>query len=87
MSSQDYGNIDEKYDKTVSFLCGLERFGILLGLENITRLLEQLGNPHRAFPVVHVAGSNGKGSTSSFIYGILPRGRVRNGSLYLTSPE
>ena len=49
---------DEKYDETVRFLCSLERFGILLGLENITNLLEKLGNPQKRFPVIHVAGSN-----------------------------
>ncbi len=85
MSSQHSRTIEEKYDETVRFLCGLERFGILLGLGNITRLLEQLGNPQKTFPVVHVAGSNGKGSTSSFIYGILSEAGYKT-ALY-TSPH
>jgi dihydrofolate synthase / folylpolyglutamate synthase len=85
VSSQHLRNIEEKYDEIVRFLYGLERFGILLGLENITRLLEQLGNPHREFPVVHVAGSNGKGSTSSLIYGILREAGYKT-ALY-TSPH
>lgn len=76
---------NEKYDETVSFLCSLERFGILLGLDNITNLLAKLGNPQKGFPVVHVAGSNGKGSTSAFMYGIL-RAAGLKAALY-TSPH
>lgn len=52
----------------------LDRLGSLspgadiLGLERITRLLERLGDPHRALPpVFHVAGTNGKGSTCAFL--------------------
>src|SRR5271166_2196770 len=40
-------------------------------LENITILLERLGRPDRAFPVVHIAGTNGKGSTAAFLEAIL----------------
>ncbi|MBI5248134.1 MAG: bifunctional folylpolyglutamate synthase/dihydrofolate synthase [Desulfomonile tiedjei] len=61
----------EEYDEAISFMYGLERFGILLGLDNIGSLLNQLGNPEKKFPSVHVAGSNGKGSTSSFVYTVL----------------
>ncbi|EQB30312.1 bifunctional folylpolyglutamate synthase/dihydrofolate synthase [Sphingobium ummariense] len=40
----------------------------ILGLERITRLLDRLGDPHRALPpVFHVAGTNGKGSTCAFL--------------------
>lgn len=40
----------------------------ILGLDRITRLLDRLGNPHRALPpVFHVAGTNGKGSTCAFL--------------------
>jgi dihydrofolate synthase/folylpolyglutamate synthase len=85
MASSSLRHVDNKYDETVRFLCSLERFGILLGLENITNLLEKLGNPQKSFPVVHVAGSNGKGSTSAFIYGIL-RAAGLKAALY-TSPH
>ncbi len=63
--------VDSEYDDIYAFLCGMERFGILLGLENITRLLGQIGDPQKRFPVVHVTGSNGKGSTSAMVSGIL----------------
>ena len=40
----------------------------VLGLERITKLLERLGNPHHALPpVFHIAGTNGKGSTTAFL--------------------
>ena len=78
-------SLEDKYNETVEFLYSLEKFGILLGLENITSLLEQLGNPQNKFPTIHIAGSNGKGSTSSYIYGIL-RSAGYNGALY-TSPH
>jgi len=75
----------DEYEETVSFLCSLERFGILLGLENITSLLEKIGNPQKKFPVVHVAGSNGKGSTASFIAGMARSAGLKT-ALY-TSPH
>ena len=77
--------VEEEYDDTIKFLYGLERFGILLGLENITNLLEKIGNPQFRVPVVHVAGSNGKGSTSSFVHRILQEAGLTS-ALY-TSPH
>jgi dihydrofolate synthase / folylpolyglutamate synthase len=56
-----------------------------LGLERITRLLDALGAPHRACKFVHVAGTNGKGSTCAMIEAGLRAGGVRTG-LY-TSPH
>jgi dihydrofolate synthase/folylpolyglutamate synthase len=85
MSSSRDQALESRYNETISFLYSLERFGILLGLENITSLLEQLGNPQKSFPVVHVAGSNGKGSTSAFIFGVLREAGYK-AALY-TSPH
>jgi dihydrofolate synthase/folylpolyglutamate synthase len=48
-------------------------------LENITTLLERLGRPERAFPCVHIAGTNGKGSTAAFIESILRHAGFRTG--------
>ena len=84
LSSRDRA-LEENYEETVKFLCGLERFGILLGLENIGLLLAQLGSPQKAFPAIHVAGSNGKGSTASFIFNILREAGYK-AALY-TSPH
>ena len=55
------------------FLFTLSRFGIKLGLGPTIALAESLGNPQDSFKSVHVAGSNGKGSTTTLIYRILKR--------------
>jgi dihydrofolate synthase/folylpolyglutamate synthase len=55
------------------------------GLENITILAEALGNPHRTAPCVHIAGTNGKGSTAAMLESILRTAGFRTG-LY-TSPH
>jgi dihydrofolate synthase/folylpolyglutamate synthase len=49
------------------------------GLARVRGLLERLGNPHRAVPVVHVAGSKGKGSTVAFLSTILTTAGLRTG--------
>ena len=55
------------------------------GLENISILAEALGNPQRAAPCVHIAGTNGKGSTAAMLESILRAAGLRTG-LY-TSPH
>jgi dihydrofolate synthase / folylpolyglutamate synthase len=55
------------------------------GLDNITILAHALGNPHRAAPCVHIAGTNGKGSTAAMLESILRAAGLRTG-LY-TSPH
>jgi len=55
------------------------------GLENISTLAAALGNPHRAAPCVHIAGTNGKGSTAAMLESILRASGLRTG-LY-TSPH
>ena len=73
------------YRNSLEYLFGLQRFGIKLGLSNITALLGHLGNPHQGLPAVHIAGSNGKGSTAAFLTSILRKAGYRVG-LY-TSPH
>lgn len=68
-----------------SFLDGLGRFGWRLGLDNIGTLCSQLGNPQELFPAVHIAGTNGKGSTAALVERILRAAGYRTG-LY-TSPH
>jgi dihydrofolate synthase/folylpolyglutamate synthase len=74
-------NIEESLNKLFS----LHTFGIKLGLENIQNFLTHLGNPQKSLKTIHVAGSNGKGSTSSFIASILMENDCKVG-LY-TSPH
>jgi dihydrofolate synthase/folylpolyglutamate synthase len=66
-------------------LFSLQTFGIKLGLEPITTLLSELGDPHRTFPSIHVAGTNGKGSVCAMLASILRAHGLRVG-LY-TSPH
>jgi len=65
------------------YLESLTRFGVRLGLGRVRELLGALGNPHRAFPAVHVTGTNGKGSVSRMIASILEEAGYRTG-LYIS---
>ncbi len=67
------------------YLGRLQHFGIKLGLENVTTLCAALGNPQNRFLSVHVAGTNGKGSVSAMLAGIMRAHGLRTG-LY-TSPH
>lgn len=60
-------------------LFALERFGIKLGLENITRLCEALGHPERSFTSLHVGGTNGKGSVTAMTHASLLAAGLRAG--------
>ena len=57
--------------KTLEYLEKLRTLGSNYGLERTERLLELLGNPHKKLKLIHIAGTNGKGSTSSIIGEIL----------------
>ena len=48
-----------------------QRFGSILGLERMNSLLKLLGNPQDELKIIHVAGTNGKGSTCRYIYSLL----------------
>ena len=52
-------------------LFALHTFGMKLGLDNIKNFLDHIGNPQKKLKTIHVAGSNGKGSTSAFLSSIL----------------
>lgn len=73
------------YNEAIAFIENTYRFGSRPGLETITRLLDLMGNPYRGFKSVHVAGTNGKGSTSAYIASILKEAHFSVG-LY-TSPH
>ena len=57
--------------KVDSILKPYQRFGVNLGLDRIQQLLDKLGNPHQKIPIIHVAGTNGKGSVCAYISSIL----------------
>lgn len=62
-----------------------QRFGVHLGLERIQKLLADLGNPHHCVPVIHVAGTNGKGSVCAYLSAVLTEAGYRVGRY--TSPH
>lgn len=66
-------------------LFSLHRFGIRPGLERVSTLAALLGNPERNYPIIHVAGTNGKGSVCSMLAAIFASAGYRVG-LY-TSPH
>ena len=72
------------YDEAIAYLATLNRFGIRLGLDRVRDLCAVLGNPERRLQVVHLAGTNGKGSTAAMLASILEAAGYRGG-LY-TSP-
>jgi len=67
------------YDQAVEYIHGTKRYGSKLGLTNITKLLELLGNPQEKLKFVHVAGTNGKGSVCSYITSTLIEGKYKTG--------
>jgi len=69
----------------LKYLQSLEKFGIHLGLDRINFLLQKLGNPQFKFKSIHVAGTNGKGSTCAMMASILKEAGYKVG-LY-TSPH
>lgn len=71
------------YEQAIEYLNGLTKFGIKFGLERITALAHAFGNPHRRLRVIHVGGTNGKGSTATFIASILHEAGYRTG-IYLS---
>lgn len=71
--------------KDLDFLYSLHSRGIRLGLENTLKLMEYLGNPQEKIKTIHIAGTNGKGSTASMIAKILETSGKKVG-LY-TSPH
>ena len=48
------------YEEAMNFIQNTNKFGSVLGLDNIRELLERLGNPQDQLRVVHIAGTNGK---------------------------
>ena len=73
------------YQQAIDFLYGLQVFGTKFGLENTRRLAELEGNPERGLRFIHVAGTNGKGSTCAMLESIYRGAGLRVG-LY-TSPH
>jgi len=75
----------QRYRESVEYLYSLQFFGIKLGLKNIRNLLERVGNPQEDLRIIHIAGTNGKGSTAAALANIFHAAGIPAG-LY-TSPH
>lgn len=73
------------YQAAERFILSREFFGMKLGLENITRFLDEIGSPQTQYPTIHLAGTNGKGSTAAMLDAILREQGYRVG--LFTSPH
>lgn len=74
-----------KYIDTINLLTSQGKFYINLGLDRISKILDLLGNPQDKLKIIHVAGTNGKGSVCTIIAAILVKSGMKTG-LY-TSPH
>lgn len=67
------------YKEAMDYIESIQRFGSVLGLENIRELMRRLLNPQDGLEFVHVAGTNGKGSVCTFVSAILREAGYRVG--------
>ncbi|MHC1737492.1 MAG: folylpolyglutamate synthase/dihydrofolate synthase family protein [Ignavibacteriaceae bacterium] len=72
-----------EYKEIEAKIFELHKLGVKFGLENTVEFLRQIGNPHERLKCFHIAGSNGKGSTASFIASILAEEGYKTG-LYMS---
>ena len=73
------------YEDTVAYLYQLRNLGTKFGLENIQTLSNLLGSPHTHYRSIHIAGTNGKGSTAAMLSSILMESGLKVG--LFTSPH
>ena len=71
------------YQEALDFIHSGYKFGMILGLDNITLLMEYLGNPQDDLKFIHLAGTNGKGSTSAMLASVLKNCGYKTG-LYIS---
>ena len=73
------------YSQAVKYLSDLESFGIKLGLEQVSELFRRIGNPQEKLRFIHVAGTNGKGSTCAMLSSCLSAAGFKVG--FYSSPH
>jgi dihydrofolate synthase/folylpolyglutamate synthase len=73
------------YVEALSYLYGLQKYGIKFGLSKTANLLEAFGNPHKGRRYIHIAGTNGKGSVASMLASILKQSGLKVG--FYSSPH
>jgi dihydrofolate synthase/folylpolyglutamate synthase len=83
--AKDMKNTNGSYKESVSWLFGLQKYGIKFGLSKTTNLLKAFGNPHNNQHYIHIAGTNGKGSVGALLESILLTAGLKVG--FYTSPH
>ncbi len=73
-----------KYEEAINYIHSIPKFRRPLGNANLAELLSILGKPHSKLRFIHIAGTNGKGSTAAMTAEILKRSGYRTG--LFTSP-
>lgn len=73
------------YEEVIDTIQNSRRFGNLTGVEIMPRMLDALGNPQEGMRIIHIAGTNGKGSVSAFLCSILRKAGKKVG--VFTSPH
>ena len=73
------------YKELVSWLYGLQKFGIKFGLSKTSNLLKAFGNPHLGQRYIHIAGTNGKGSVGAMLESVLMKSGLKVG--FYSSPH
>ncbi len=71
-----------EYGEARSYMKEMERYGSRPGLDTIRELLRRLGNPQNDYPVVQIAGTNGKGSVGAFLAAILREAHIPAGRFF-----
>ncbi|MBN1225535.1 MAG: bifunctional folylpolyglutamate synthase/dihydrofolate synthase [Deltaproteobacteria bacterium] len=85
LKERDHMARDSDYKKELSWLYGLQKYGIKFGLSKTSNLLEAFGNPHHGQKYIHIAGTNGKGSVGAMLESILMKSGYRVG--FYSSPH
>lgn len=75
----------EAYETARNYLYGLKHRGANYGVDRMTHFVAALGHPEKRYPIIHVAGTNGKGSTCAMLESILRNAGLRTG--LFTSPH
>lgn len=75
----------DTYEKVVEHILSIPKFAKKIGIDNLSAILAYFGHPERKAPVIHVAGTNGKGSTCAFLQSIYTHAGYRVG--VFTSPH
>lgn len=68
-----------KYQEAMEYIDSCAAYGIVPGLDTIRELLHRLGNPQKGLKVIHIAGTNGKGSVLAFLSTVLTENGYRVG--------